>query len=92
MSIEPAAVARTRIRLQLKEGTKLPVSPTALRDQVHNDLLDFKLRELIADETRPVRELLIAKAFAHYDTEQPLLAAISDPVGFHPQPAAGAPL
>ena len=82
--IEPAVLAdHTRACLAPKEGTP-PVSPARL-DQVYNDLLDFKLRELIAEETRNVRELLIAKAFAHYDTEQPLLAGISDPVGFHPQ-------
>lgn len=70
-----------RVRLQPKEGVALPA---AILDQVHNDLLDFQLREMIAEETRTIRELLIAKAFAHYDTEQPLSTSISDPVGFHP--------
>jgi His-Xaa-Ser system protein HxsD len=55
-----------------------------LQSQIHNDLLDFRLRELIAEETRTVRELLLAKAFAHYAPPQPLEAPISDPVGFHP--------
>lgn len=81
VTIEPVAEALTRVRLQPKEKG---IFPPALQDQVHNDLLDFKLRELITDETHTVRELLMAKAFAHYDTSQPLKEAISDPVGFHP--------
>ncbi|WP_324680582.1 His-Xaa-Ser system protein HxsD [Hymenobacter sp. GOD-10R] len=80
--LEPISTTQTRVQLRPKEGTSFPVSPTTLVDQVHNDLIDFKLREFIAEETRPVRELLIAKAFAHFDTEQPLLTDISDPVGF----------
>lgn len=79
--IEPIGDALTRVRLQPKDGTLFPPS---MLDQVHNDLLDFKLRELIAEETQTVRELLMAKAFAHYDTAQPLEQGISDPVGFHP--------
>ena len=79
--IEPTDGGCTRVRLQPKEGAAFPA---AILDQVHNDLLDFQLREMIAEETRTVRELLIAKAFAHYDTEQPLSTGISDPVGFHP--------
>jgi His-Xaa-Ser system protein HxsD len=81
VTIEPIADALTRVQLQPKEGA---VFPLTLQDQVHNDLLDFKLRELITDETHKVRELLMAKAFAHYDTAQPLEENISDPVGFHP--------
>ncbi len=61
-----------------------PIDFTGLQSQVHNDLLDFRLRELIAEETRTVRELLLAKAFAHYAPQQPFEASISDPVGFHP--------
>lgn len=79
--IEPLDEGRSRVRLQPKEGAAFPA---AILDQVHNDLLDFRLREMVAEETRTVRELLIAKAFAHYDTEQPLRTGISDPVGFHP--------
>jgi His-Xaa-Ser system protein HxsD len=82
VTIQPWSATQTEIRLCPKQGSAFPVVPAALVDQIHNDLIDFKLRELIEEETRPVRQLLIAKAFAHYDTEQPLLTDISDPVGF----------
>ena len=74
---------QTQVLLTPKEvGQAIDFS--VLQSQVHNDLLDFRLRELIAEETRTVRELLLAKAFAHYAPQQPLEAPISDPVGFHP--------
>ena len=74
--------ATARVRLTLKEPGIAP--PATLPAQVRNDLLDFRLRAQIAAETRTVRELLLAKAFAHYAPEQPLETPISDPVGFHP--------
>jgi His-Xaa-Ser system protein HxsD len=82
VTIQPALAGQLRVQLVPKEGGILDMP--ALQSQVHNDLLDFRLRELIAEETRPVRELLLAKAFAHYAPPQPLTAVISDPVGFHP--------
>lgn len=82
VEIIPSNDGQTSIFLTPKDAG--PVDFTGLQSQVHNDLLDFRLRELIAEETRPVRELLLAKAFAHYAPQQPFEAPISDPVGFHP--------
>lgn len=59
-----------------------------LPPRIHNDLIDFRLREIVAQETGTIRELLVAKAFANYDTQQPLQSEVSDPVGFHPTPAS----
>ncbi len=49
------------------------------------DLIDFKTREVISNETKNIREMLIAKAFAYNDEfdEQPM-GNINDPVGFDP--------
>ena len=82
VTIQPGADHHTQVQLVAKD--QVVVDPATLQHQVHNDLLDFRLRELIAEETRPIRELLVAKAFAHYAPPQPLTAPISDPVGFHP--------
>ncbi|MGI4873009.1 MAG: His-Xaa-Ser system protein HxsD [Janthinobacterium lividum] len=82
VTIHPALAGQLRVQLVPKEGSIGDMA--ALQNQVHTDLLDFRLRELIAEETRPIRELLVAKAFAHYAPAQPLTAVISDPVGFHP--------
>ena len=83
VAITPAPDATTQVRLTAKD----PASTIAweqLPARIHNDLVDFTLRELVAEETRTIRELLIAKAFAHYDTQQPPQSDVSDPVGFHP--------
>lgn len=79
-----AETTRTRVQLTVPEGKPLPPSfPQALLSRIQNDLVDFKLRELVMQETQIVRELLVAKAFAHYDSEQPLRTELADPVGFH---------
>jgi His-Xaa-Ser system protein HxsD len=53
--------------------------------KIKTDLIDFKTREIVSNETKNIREMLIAKAFAHNDEfeEQPS-GNINDPVGFDP--------
>ncbi|MDZ4196104.1 MAG: His-Xaa-Ser system protein HxsD [Candidatus Izemoplasmatales bacterium] len=53
--------------------------------KVKSNLIDFKTRELIYKETKNIREMLIAKAFAHEDDlEEPPPGNLSDPIGFNP--------
>jgi len=56
-----------------------------LINQIRTDLVDFKTRDIVTKETKNVRDLLIAKAFAHSDEfdAQPT-GEVSDPVGFDP--------
>jgi len=57
----------------------------ALIQKIRKDLIDFKTREIISIETKNIRDLLIAKAFAHEDTfEEDPPPGISDPLGFDP--------
>lgn len=51
--------------------------------KINRDLNDFRLRDIVASETKNIRELLIAKAFSHYQDDDPE-TVISDPVGFNP--------
>lgn len=53
--------------------------------KIRRDLIDFKLRSIVAEETKTVRELIIAKAFAYYDMATNPTTDISDPVGFNPE-------
>ena len=39
-------------------------------NKLSNDLIDFKLRDTITKETQNIRELLIAKAFSNYVSEE----------------------
>lgn len=41
-----------------------------LEDKLKRDLLDFQLRMIIHEETKNIRDLLTAKAFSSFDTEE----------------------
>ncbi|SDG19676.1 His-Xaa-Ser system protein HxsD [Chitinophaga filiformis] len=53
--------------------------------RIKRDLIDFRLRQIVTEETRTVRELIIAKAFAYYEEDEAPVSSITDPVGFDPQ-------
>src|SRR4051794_4154319 len=36
-------------------------------EKVSRDLIDFKLRDIVTQETKNIRELITAKAFAYYE-------------------------
>lgn len=56
-----------------------------LIDRIKQNLIDFKLREIVRQETQTIRELIVAKAFANYEMDVELpKGEISDPVGFNP--------
>jgi len=52
--------------------------------KIKNDLIDFKTREIVSIETKNIRDLLVAKAFANGEYDDPAPGEISDPVGFKP--------
>lgn len=58
---------------------------TELVNKVKRDLIDFKLRDIVTKETKSIRELLIAKAFAYYEYDENPITEVSDPVGFNPE-------
>ena len=55
------------VTLATKGGLLSDAALSQLESMVQRDLIDFKTRDIVAKETRIVRELLIAKAFAHSD-------------------------
>jgi len=55
-----------------------------LIEKIQQDLVDFKLRDIVTKETKTIRELIVAKAFAYYGLEDNPKTEISDPVGFNP--------
>jgi len=54
-------------------------------EKIKQDLIDFKLRDIVTKETKVVRELIVAKAFAYYGLEENPITDASDPVGFNPE-------
>lgn len=41
-----------------------------LKNKIHQDFNDFNLRDIISNETKDIRNLLIAKAFSPFDSEE----------------------
>jgi His-Xaa-Ser system protein HxsD len=72
------------VSLKLQKDTINSINNEEMGDKIRTDLIDFKLREIVTKETSNIRDLIIAKAFAHY--EEPLIpgSVVSDPVGFDP--------
>lgn len=56
-----------------------------LLEKIRQGLIDFKLRDIVNQETKTIRELIVAKAFAHYEIEEEPHTDISDAVGFDPK-------
>jgi len=53
--------------------------------KIKTDLIDFKTREIISNETKNIREILIAKAFANNDDfDETPPGNVNDPIGFEP--------
>lgn len=84
----------TEIELKDNLGYKVTLRPLdgsievdwkELIDRIKRNLIDFKLRDIVATETKTIRELIVAKAFAHYEMEEFPKTDISDPVGFDPE-------
>lgn len=74
----------TDFRIELSELTK-EGSIERIIPKIKTDLIDFKTREIISSETKNIREILIAKAFAHGEELEALPSGnIADPIGFDP--------
>lgn len=53
--------------------------------KIKSDLIDFKTREIVSVETKNIREILIAKAFAYGDEfDEVPPGNVNDPLGFDP--------
>jgi len=55
------------VTLRPKVGVLDQASLDDLEARLHTDLIDFKTRDIVARETKTIRDLLVAKAFAHAD-------------------------
>lgn len=56
-------------------------TPDELESQLKRDLLDFNLRDIVNEETKPIRELIIAKAFSHGEFDEDPPGEFEDPLG-----------
>ncbi|WP_411822427.1 His-Xaa-Ser system protein HxsD [Leptospira sp. 'Mane'] len=54
-----------------------------LSDSILRDVHDFSVREIANNETKNIRELLIAKAFSNGELDELPVGFVADPVGFN---------
>ena len=74
---------RAEVVLAKKDGEISDEYLTVLQSRVKRDLIDFKTRDIVSNETANVRDLLIAKAFSNSDEIDEIPpGAVTDPVGF----------
>lgn len=74
------------VTVALKEGDFSEDAIQNFISKFKQDLIDFKTREIITEETKNVRDILLVKAFAYndeFDGAPP--GEIEDPVGFDPK-------
>ena len=65
VSIDRAPDAHLRVNLRWKSAPASAEFVERLVVRIRRDLIDFKTRDIASKETKTVRDLLIAKAFAH---------------------------
>lgn len=74
-----------KIRIMTKNKEEQLREIPSLLSKIKRDLIDFKLRDIVSKETKTIRELIVAKAFAYYDLNENPQTEISDPIGFNPE-------
>ncbi len=79
VEINKLTIDSFQIRLQLKVQQKINESLNYLSDKIKRDLIDFKLRDIITKETKNIRDLIVAKAFAYYGLEDNPLTETCNP-------------
>jgi His-Xaa-Ser system protein HxsD len=56
-----------KIRIELKTGFFMQSNIDELKSHLNQNLIDFKTRDIINQETKSIREILLIKAFANND-------------------------
>ncbi|MBL3546668.1 His-Xaa-Ser system protein HxsD [Chryseobacterium sp. KMC2] len=74
----------TFYRIILKNKKSISFDEEELIFRIKNDLADYKLREIINQETQNIKELIIVKALSNYEEEKIILTNVSNPIGVGP--------
>lgn len=90
-NVQMERLSEPRMRVALSPRVKLPsLDPQSFS----NEVLDQELREVVAEETRSVRELLLAQAFSGLSLVDPLGEGAdfhADPLGIATPPDNASP-
>lgn len=73
------------IKLKANESGDIKLEDLHLyENKLKRDLIDYSLRQQVLEETKSVRDLLLAKAFSNGEYDDGPIGDVSDPVGFNP--------
>lgn len=64
-SFDFSVIAEHELDITATVKSAFSIAPPDLRARFHNELLDQKLRQSVADETRNERDLILAYAFSN---------------------------
>lgn len=71
------------IQLSILSGNFSAESFALLKSKIQNDLIDYKTRQIINEETRDIKQILMVKAFSSFDDYDEIpKGELTDPVGF----------
>jgi His-Xaa-Ser system protein HxsD len=73
-----------RVQLEFSPHDESEETSNLVIAKIKRDLIDFKLRDIVTKETKIIRELIVAKAFAFFDSDDNPKSIITDPVGYNP--------
>lgn len=66
---------------RVKINPKSDIDDNQFRSGLLKDLNDYNLRDIIAKETQPIRELIAAKAFSNGEFDEEPFGELDDPLG-----------
>ncbi|WP_299526776.1 His-Xaa-Ser system protein HxsD [Winogradskyella sp.] len=52
-----------------------------LKGKLNQEFIDYNLRDIVSNETKTIRELIIAKAFSHGEYDEDPKGDFDDPIG-----------
>ena|SRR5579872_6145145 len=74
-------------RISLRPLSAANINPDEFQlylQKLERDLVDYQLRDTIANDTQNIRDLLVAKAFSNGEFDETPPGDVSDPLGFNP--------
>lgn len=72
------------VSVTMTNKSQQEIDQVYLAQKIPQDLNDFLLRDMVQEETRDIRALIVAKAFANFEQEEDFpLEQIGDSLGFN---------
>lgn len=81
--IEYKMITDSIVEIQMKPLNSLNLDFIELNKKVNQDLHDYSLRQIVIEETKNIRDLIVAKAFSNDSIKELPVGFFSDPMGIN---------